>query len=346
MSSDPFRFFGLDRKTATASDIKKAYAVRLKTTRPDDDPAGFMALRASLEGALSQIKWRDQYPQPAYDDDDDDEVEDDTEDDEASTEDASPPPPTDQPPQSTPEVTTAPDAETEEPEPARAEPTKKDIELPSTTGAQFAEPDDPWAVDETDPHPSDELSDGTHTDQQPFTLTEEQILNAALEDLDDLMTSDQRTDWQSWLKILDRPAFDSLDMFQDLSSALRAIVCNKSGFQEDKPQPHIPPDIPADVIIQLDNRFGWSQQSGREWYERDLNTWIARLVKAAEWKSGTVSEAKRTQSFFRENSKFQLNSDQPQRKRRSKAFNIGWTVFRLFILYSVVRGIIALLADF
>lgn len=69
MSSDPFEFFGLDRKTATDADVRAAYAERLKVTRPEDDRAAFMALRAAFEQARSSIRWRDQYG----DDDDEDE---------------------------------------------------------------------------------------------------------------------------------------------------------------------------------------------------------------------------------------------------------------------------------
>lgn len=60
-SDDPFLYFALDRRTATSSDVKRAYAVRLKATRPEDDPQGFMRLRAMLESGLNQVKWRDLY---------------------------------------------------------------------------------------------------------------------------------------------------------------------------------------------------------------------------------------------------------------------------------------------
>lgn len=61
MSFDPFRLLGLDRKTATEADVRRAYAERLKVTRPEDDRAGFMALRAAFEQARSEVRWREQY---------------------------------------------------------------------------------------------------------------------------------------------------------------------------------------------------------------------------------------------------------------------------------------------
>lgn len=71
MSSDPFRLLGLDRKTATEADVRRAYAERLKVTRPEDDRAGFMALRTAFEQARSEARWREQYgDEESYEDED------------------------------------------------------------------------------------------------------------------------------------------------------------------------------------------------------------------------------------------------------------------------------------
>jgi len=61
MSSDPFTLLGLDGKTATDADVRRAYAERLKVTRPEDDRAGFMALRDAFERARESVRWRDEY---------------------------------------------------------------------------------------------------------------------------------------------------------------------------------------------------------------------------------------------------------------------------------------------
>ena len=49
-SGDPFAVLGLSRD-ADARAVKRAYAARLKATRPDEDPEGFVALRAAFERA-------------------------------------------------------------------------------------------------------------------------------------------------------------------------------------------------------------------------------------------------------------------------------------------------------
>jgi hypothetical protein len=72
-SSEAFAFFGLDAGTASLAEVKRAYATRLKVTRPEDDPKAFMELRAALETALSHVNWRETYGSYEYEDDDENE---------------------------------------------------------------------------------------------------------------------------------------------------------------------------------------------------------------------------------------------------------------------------------
>lgn len=58
--SDPFKILGLSQETATKTSIRKAYAIKLKATRPDDDPQGFMELREAFESAKNIIHWQEQ----------------------------------------------------------------------------------------------------------------------------------------------------------------------------------------------------------------------------------------------------------------------------------------------
>jgi hypothetical protein len=48
---------GLDGPTDDLRAIKKAYAKKLKTVRPDDDPEGFMALREALDMARNHVQF-------------------------------------------------------------------------------------------------------------------------------------------------------------------------------------------------------------------------------------------------------------------------------------------------
>lgn len=52
-----FEFLGLD-STAGERDIKRAYAQRLKSARPDVDPQAFQALHEAYQAALAEVRWR------------------------------------------------------------------------------------------------------------------------------------------------------------------------------------------------------------------------------------------------------------------------------------------------
>jgi curved DNA-binding protein CbpA len=47
----PFRLLGLPND-ASETDIKRAYARKLRTTRPDDDPVAFQQLNDAYQAAL------------------------------------------------------------------------------------------------------------------------------------------------------------------------------------------------------------------------------------------------------------------------------------------------------
>lgn len=77
MTADIWRHLGIPR-TDSEADIRRAYAERLKSTHPEDDPEGFKRLRSAYERALQQVRWRAQYAADdaaAEEDWDDDEVE-------------------------------------------------------------------------------------------------------------------------------------------------------------------------------------------------------------------------------------------------------------------------------
>ncbi|WP_299729539.1 hypothetical protein [uncultured Tateyamaria sp.] len=57
--TDPFKLLGLNRATATEAEVKTAYAALLKTTRPEDDRAAFMALREAFTNARAIARGND-----------------------------------------------------------------------------------------------------------------------------------------------------------------------------------------------------------------------------------------------------------------------------------------------
>ena len=53
----PWKTLGLDGPTKDLKAIKRAYAAKLKVTRPEDDPEAFMALRDALDEAMQYIRF-------------------------------------------------------------------------------------------------------------------------------------------------------------------------------------------------------------------------------------------------------------------------------------------------
>lgn len=58
-SINAFDLLGLDQQTASLAEVKKAYSQKLKITRPDDDPEGFMQLREAFTYAKAVAQGND-----------------------------------------------------------------------------------------------------------------------------------------------------------------------------------------------------------------------------------------------------------------------------------------------
>lgn len=74
----PLEALGLERD-ADERAVKRAYAQRLKTTRPDEDPAGFQKLHETYQAALSFLRWRADNPDAKWWDEEDFDEEDEDE---------------------------------------------------------------------------------------------------------------------------------------------------------------------------------------------------------------------------------------------------------------------------
>lgn len=203
---DPFRYFELSRKDATAADVKRAYAKRLKVTRPDDDPAEFMRLRKNFESALNSIKWRDEDRANGYDD----AYEDEEEDSDAVNALADNPPPL------------------------------------------SVEPDDQTCV------------------------------KNAIEQIRTLMADrERRKEWNAWLEILDDEHLEAIDTFQALSDSLRTFICERTGIHGRMSRPDMPIDIPARILLHIDEHYGWSMQTGGNSFVNEEYIWIRLLMDRA-----------------------------------------------------------------
>ncbi len=400
-SNDPFKILGLRRNEATKASVKKAYSVKLKETRPDDDPEGFMALREAYEQASNIVRWQENNPEL--------EVVLSTEDGEATAE-----------PEeikywydekynfnfnSSPlgqliertvkwifdSKADAPDEFFKE---MKAEALFKDKnELNEYSrflvGRIFYESggdDDYYEDDEIDDNPEYErpvwLSDdviisihhnfdflhrnpeyewealqlncikilfepvllehglitkatnkhdlveyrareieqynkddyGSYYDKKERQWVDMSPVGVAMRDIEALI----ETPWAgsskvAWEEILSRDEVQYIDEFQLLDTRLRQFVCQKTGY-ENSDSPLKKPDwLNEEVVLLLDDTFGWNHQSGRHMWEHEQYKWLQRIIGeyrrpttfnygTGSWQGGDnyeTSDFKRFLSYFR-----------------------------------------------
>lgn len=266
MSSDPFDLLELDRATATDADVRRAYAAKLKVTRPEDDRAGFMALRAAFERARNEVRWRDEDAAYQYEDEDEDE------------QDHSPP---DAYGQSSAETGRPPVMLAEAPAPdAPVEPET----IPEETPAYDVE-DVPY--NEDDPPPT------------PAEIDYDRRLNTVFDRLVDLLTKGAYgAAPKDILRVIDDTDVAGIEEYQGMQWKVRDFLCDRTGFNTEPQSLRLPDWLTLDVFDSLDQYYGWTRQPVMNGWVRRLNDWLARVRRALAM--ATMPAAERKQALLAE----------------------------------------------
>lgn len=299
-SNDPFKLLELDRASSTDADVRRAYAKKLKVTRPDDDPEGFMELRRAFDQAREMLKWDAYYDddeEDAYDDADDNEDEADASSITTTIDEAGP----------AIEAETAPAAPLIYDETVYAQ---DEFQQPDTVSKPEPDQSDPvpeHSYDETLYNNEDEPSHQPNLEPEPLpdlrydetvysseperasSLDDEQWEPPApqLSPVDEVMNQIQAHFASPWgvgdiekLKgILNDPSIEGLDEFTEFSQRVRWALCEATGLykDEDDDQVEIPSWLSADVLLLLDNHFGWRAQQALDYNSRTQNGWVQKL---------------------------------------------------------------------
>lgn len=249
-SHDPFALLGLERRTATERDVKKAYAAKLKQIRPEDDREGFMALRAAFEHARSMARWRDQHPEEAAQDD---AYEDGTYVEPEDDEDAY-----DEEPDGTYAQATSQTADTLERHNVRDDHDFSPAEIDTTPIAMPAMQNSDWQ---------------THSNDSPADP-----VDVAMDDIDTLMKNPfAGGSMEPWQTILDRDDLQTIDAYQQMSQRLRWRLCTDTGFGEDPQVLKVPAWLTMPVFKGLCEHFGWHKQQSREYWVMQQRNWLRTI---------------------------------------------------------------------
>jgi hypothetical protein len=261
MSSDPFDLLELDRATATDADVRRAYAARLKTTRPEDDRAGFMALRAAFEQVRNEVRWRDEYAD--------------------HDQDHGPP---DDYVQSTAHLI---DTEAVEPPPPAAP--------EGDAGIAWAPPDAateaPLLDSEPQPGPAPD-EPGAETAE---TLFEDRIGRAMDRLVDTLTATGRAPKVRAVMAIIDGEDVAGIEEYQSMQWQVRQLVCDRTGYNLEPPELRIPDWLTLEVFDALDQYYGWTRQPVMQSWVRRLNDWMVRVRRELAWLATPKEERKQAE---------------------------------------------------
>lgn len=257
MSSDPFDLLELERATATDADVRRAYAAKLKVTRPEDDRAGFMALRAAFEQARHEVRWRDEYEDQAQDCSPPDDCGQSAA--EPVAGDVTGP---DAPPPGLPEgdaqITWAPPEAAYAPEPAASAP------LP-----------EPASEPEDEPDPNEADADAAE-------VQFEDRIGAAMDRLVDTLTATGRAPKvRDVMAIIDGADVAGIEEYQSMQWQVRQFLCDRTGYNLEPQELRIPDWLTLEVLDALDQYYGWTRQPATRIWVRRLNDWMARVRREA-----------------------------------------------------------------
>lgn len=244
MSSDPFDLLELDRATATDADVRRAYAAKLKITRPEDDRAGFMALRAAFDQARSDVRWRDDYADHG--------------------EDFGPP--------------NGHDPSAAHPgEPAVTGMADVLALLPDAPEAAVTETALPEMVEDTGPGAHADAFDEDDAD-----IVYGEGINAAMERLVDRLTATGRAPKvREVMAIIDGADVAGIEEYQSLQWQVRDFLCDRTGYNLEPQELRIPDWLTLEVFDALDQYYGWTRQPVTQIWVRRLNDWMARVRREA-----------------------------------------------------------------
>ena len=247
-----YEVLGLDAPPEDRKAVKRAYSKMLKTTRPEDDPEGFMRLRDAHDQALNIIQWQ-------------------TEDRDWDAQQSA----LEQPPALQPvEAKLEPESESKSKTEAKTNP-----ESNLTYGDLIPQP-------ESEPESDTSYSIGaTPNFDAPVTLNEfaEPAAKPLIEELSAMLEDPKKyNDREQWNHLFRGARQLDIDDYVDFENALLENILRFQGYFEDHPYHNTPHKMPIklspSIAASLFKTMSWDQVNKRDHYRSNQIEWLERRM--------------------------------------------------------------------
>ncbi len=175
---------------------------------------------------------------------------------------------------------------------------------------------------------------GSYFDRDQKKWIDKSPVSQAMRDIADLIKANPwgalAADWQL---ILERNELQMIDEHRDLDSRLVHYICEETGFWSGETLPSKCSWLTKEVVLMLDDTFGWGHQFGRHMHERKQYDWLHRII-------GRHRQLPKNNQGFKQQATASRPSPQPE---DGSVFLFEW-LFRPWPLFAVYLGIRILFA--
>lgn len=186
---------------------------------------------------------------------------------------------------------------------------------------------------ETKQHSDDH---GSYFDRDQKKWIDKSPVSQAMCDITDLIKSKPwgapAADWQL---ILERNDLQMIDEHRDLDSRLVHYICEETGFWSGETLPSKCGWLTKEVVLILDDTFGWGHQFGRQMHERKQYDWLHQIIGQHRQLPKTNQGFKQQAKDFKQQA---IASRAPAQHDNGLALLFDW-LFRPWSLFAVYIGI-------
>jgi len=183
---------------------------------------------------------------------------------------------------------------------------------------------------------------GSYFDRDQKKWIDKSPVSQAMRDITDLIKANPwgapAADWQL---ILERNELQMIDEHRDLDSRLVHHICEETGFWAGETLPSKCSWLTKEVVLMLDDTFGWGHQFGRQMHERKQYDWLHRIIGQHRQLPKTNHGFKQQAKGFKQQA-IDSRATPPQEDGLVLLFDWLFRPWSLFAVYIGIRILFAL----